>query len=187
MPTSKLLPIINSTYNLMEIFCPPTDVHPELTRQLSIHICKSKAYNGEAYLMPRLGAAKLKGFLKSAYGISSEQFDALYKSRGLCFDYFPIQETYLIRIEAGTLFRVEDTTNKPVSDETLINAIATFYGAPQIGKLPDVRQMRLYRLGAPHSFAVPKRTRNANNSYSTDFYINEIQGDVLPTSDEKKR
>ncbi len=171
----------------MELFCPPTNISPTVTDKYGIHICKSKAYNGEKYLMPRIGAAKVKSILKEEFGVVSELFEQEYKGRGVCLRYYPIEESFLIRIEAGTIFKIEGDINTPIMDTNVLERICAFHGAKSTDELKDVKQMRFFKLSDSKSFDHPKRTKNKNNSYSTDFYFSEIDNDFLPTGEEKER
>lgn len=171
----------------MELFCPPTNINPTVIDSLGIHICKSKAYSGEKYLMPRIGAAKVKKILQQEYELTSALFDADYKGKGVCLRYYPIRESFTIRIQTGTVFRTDEATSTPIADDELLSKICKFHGVKSSRDLADVAQMRLFLLEETKKFGTPKRTKNKNNSYSTEFYFSELETDILPTGDEKRR
>jgi len=171
----------------MELFCPPTNTPPSTIDTTGIHICKSKAYNGEKYLMPRIGSAKVKKILKEEYEINNDLFDLDYKGKGVCLRYYPIEESYLIRIEAGIVFKNDGNINTPVQDTRTLEKICSYFNVDNTSQLKDIKQMRLFILTETKSFDRPKRTKNKNNSYSTEFYFKELVSDILPTGDEKIR
>ena len=172
----------------MEIYCPPTKISPLVNDATLVHVCKSKAYKGEAFLMPRIGAVLIKKLLSTEFGVDAAAFDELYKGRGICVGYYPIVAERRICIAGGKVFDwIDGGAGSEITDEVLLHDLLAFFAVGGVSELPDAPHFHYFKLSESRRFAVPKRTKYKNNTYSSDFYFKEIEGDLLPTGEEKQR